>query len=140
MEEIEQNGTIGFAKNNDGTLLTEFPIEVFGDMVLLENSTVTSDPRTMRKVGELEFTSETHEHGNIGGWVVVAVGPLVSRVKVGDLVGNPIGNSVTSIQHPLIAHRIEIDGKLGEKVLADKTNLDYVYSVVNQQLIAVRYN
>lgn len=135
----EERKDVGYAKDNEGNELIEYPMQVFGEMVLLENTTKTSDPTQLQKFGGLELHTESEEHGQLGGWRVVAVGDLVIRVKKGDLVGNPIGNSVTPVQHPLIAHKQNIVNAHGVSVLASKKDLDYVYSLVNQQLIGLKY-
>jgi len=132
--------SVGYAKDNDGALLTDYPMEVFGDMVLLENNTKTASPNKLRTYGDFEFHSEKEDHGQLGGWTVVAVGPLVTRVKKGDMVGNPIGNSVTVVQHPLIALRKTVKDRNGNEVLATKEELDYVYTLVNHQLIGLKYH
>lgn len=133
------DSSIGFPKDNKGNLLKEYPMQVFGDMVLIENKSRTSDPTALTQEDGFFFQSDTVEHETMRGWEVVAVGELVSRVKVGDIVGQPIGNSITPIQHPMIALKVDVENEHGNIKPATKHDLDYVYAVVNHQLIGMRY-
>lgn len=137
-KEREMN-SIGYAKDNDGNLLLDYPMRAMGEMVILENNSKTADPNQTESYGGLNFSSEQLQHGEVGGWTVVAVGEYVSRIKKGQLVGNPIGNSITPIQHPLIARKVEIKDRNGNMIIAGKNELDHVYVVVNQQLIGMIY-
>lgn len=129
---------IGYAKDNDGNEMLEHPLEAFGDMVIIENIS-KSATSAMEDYNGLKFDSEIGEHQEIGGWRVVAKGEFVKRVDIGDLVGQPIGNSITPVLHPQIAKRVQITDKNGYVRTATKEDYDYVYAVVNMNLIGMRY-
>lgn len=129
---------IGYAKDNDGNKLMDCGMEAFGDMVILENHTKTADPTDLMDMGGLQFSTEIAEHTDIGGWEVVAVGEHVTRVKPGDMVGQPLGNVITQLFHPKIAKR-EIIDENGSKVVASKKHFDYVYAIVNVSQIGMKY-
>lgn len=136
---MEVRTDIGFAKDNDGNLIKEYPMKAFGEMVILENRSKTTNPHSVTQEDGFFYQSDNLEHEQLGGWTVVAVGELVKRVEPGDIVGNPIGSSPTVVMHPYIAHRVEIEDQFGNMVTATKEHLDYVYVVVNQQLIGMQY-
>lgn len=135
----EVRNDVGYPRDNEGNLILDEPMKVFGDMVLLENRTKTILPNMNIQEGDLSFFQEKVESENLGGWTVVAVGENVVRVKPGDFVGTPIANSFTVVQHPWVAKKKKIVNDMGIEVEASKVDVDHVYAIVNQQLIGMKY-
>lgn len=143
-KQIKTKDNVCFALMNDGTPVTEFPMEVGGDFVILENFFVDGEMDKAKSAYSFEVQTEEHKDvGQHGAYKVVAIGDgnLVqsSNIKKGDFVGTPIGHSITAILHPMIAMRQMKTDQYGNRVHYKRDDFHYNYMICHVNLLPMRY-